>query len=117
MKEDGMQSLLKASFLLLVLSLVSAKSFAFTLDCKITRGVAVGVKSISLSEENLYINGEIEIPLEKSRVNCGHFKKQMRFDGNALGYQIILKSCTSDAVLKGDVIDSVRQTVAEVLCE
>lgn len=112
-----MQSLLKASFLLLVLSMVSAKSFAFTLECKINKGVVAGVKSIHLSEENLYINGEIEIPLEKTRVKCGHFKKQVRFDGNALGYQIILKSCTSDAVLEGDIIDSVRQTVAEVSCE
>jgi hypothetical protein len=117
MKEDRMQSLIKASFLLLVLSFVSANAFAFTMECTVQKGMISGVKSIHLSEENLSINGEMEIPLEKTQINCGHFKKQVRLAGRALGYQIILKSCTSDAVLEGDLIDSVRGDIAQVSCE
>lgn len=112
-----MQKLMTASLILFFLLIIQNNVFAgSTLDCQFKSVKVTGVKTIQLTNENLILNKEIEIPLEKTRVNCGHFGRQTRFDGNALGYQVILKSCTTDAKLEGHLIDSLNEVAAEVLC-
>lgn len=112
----GMKKLMTASVLLFILSVLQTNSFAATLDCKFKELSVEGVESIQMTDESLIINKELEIPLEKSRVRCGHFGKQVRFDGRALGYQVILKSCTMEAKLEGHLIDAVNEVAAEVNC-
>lgn len=75
-----------------------------------------GVSSIVVKGELIIINGEVEVPLEKSEINCSNFGRQLRFDGNEQGYQVILKSCTSEASLEGVVIDTIQQQVGDILC-
>jgi hypothetical protein len=111
-----MNKLVSAAFLLLILSFLQTKAFAFSLDCKVKEGTVPGVKTIMITEDNVFINDELEIPLHKSLVRCGKFGRQVRFDGNALGYQIILKSCSSDAQLEGYLIDSIKQVGADIEC-
>lgn len=112
-----MQKLIKGSLLLVILAALNTQAFAMNLNCKFKKEVVEGVESIKISEESLIINKELEIPLEKSRVKCGGFGRQTRFDGRALGFQIILKSCTTEAVLEGHLIDSVRLIAADVVCK
>lgn len=111
-----MQKLLMVSVMLVILSFLQAKAFALSLDCKFKAASINGVTSIRITDESLILNKEMEIPMEKSKVRCGHFGKQNRFDGSALGYQIILKSCSTDADLEGHLIDSVKSQIGEVLC-
>ena len=111
-----MNKLITASALLFFLVIMQTKVFAEDLDCKFKDVVVSGVKTIKLTDDNLVINSELEIPLEKSRVKCANFGKQNRFDGSALGYQVILKSCTTEAKLEGVLIDSVNAVGADVLC-
>lgn len=108
--------LMSALVLLAFFALVNVNAFAGTLSCKFKSDKVVGVQTIQISDESLIINKELEIPLEKSRVKCGNFGRQMRLDGRALGYQVVLKTCTSDAVMAGHLIDSVNEVAAEVLC-
>jgi hypothetical protein len=117
MKEEGMNKLIKASLFLIALVLLQNTAFARTLDCKFKDDSMSGIDSIHLSEENLVLNQELEIPLEKSSVRCGHFGRQDRFDGSALGYQVVLKSCSSEAKLEGHLIDSINHIAADVLCQ
>lgn len=112
-----MFKLVTASVFIFVLAALNNNAFATTLDCKFKDITVTGVKTIELKEESLVINKDMEIPLEKSRVKCGSFGRQTRFDGNALGFQIVLKSCTSDAQLEGHLIDEVNEMAAEVLCD
>jgi len=112
-----MNKLIGASLIIIVLAALQANAFAASLDCKFRDVKMEGVESIRLNEESLIINNEMEIPLEKSRVNCAHFGRQTRFDGSALGYQIILKSCTSEAKLEGHLIDSLNEVSADVVCQ
>lgn len=112
-----MNKLIGASLILFVLVALQTNAFASTLNCKFKDTKMVGVNSIHINDESLIINQELEIPLEKSRVNCSHFGRQTRFDGSALGYQVILKSCTSEAKLEGYIIDSIKEISADVLCE
>lgn len=111
-----MSKLIKASLLLVFVLVLQTKAFALNLDCKFKDVKVSGVKSIRLSDESLIINKELEIPLEKSRVNCANFGRQTRFDGRALGYQVVLKTCTTDAKLEGHLIDSVNAVAADVVC-
>jgi hypothetical protein len=112
-----MSKLVSASLLLVFLFALQTNAFAGTLSCKFKDEKVVGVKSIEVAEDSLLINKELEIPLEKSRVKCGGFGRQTRLDGSALGYQVVLKTCTSEAQLEGHLIDSVNQVAAEVLCD
>ena len=112
-----MNKLTLASALLLFFVTITTQAFASELDCKFKDGKVAGVKSIQISEESLILNKELEIPLEKSRVKCGNFGRQTRLDGRALGYQVILKSCTTDAKLEGVLIDSINEVAADVLCD
>ena len=111
-----MNRLITASALLFLLVTLQTKVFAMDLDCKFKDVAVSGVKTIKLTDDNLVINSELEIPLEKSRVKCGNFGKQTRFDGSALGYQVVLKSCTTEAKLEGVLIDSLNAVGADVFC-
>jgi hypothetical protein len=112
-----MQKLYTAALILFVLITLQTKAFSATLDCKFKDLNIRGVKSIQLKNESLVINKNIEIPLQKSSVKCSHFGRQTRFDGDALGYQIILKSCTTIAKLEGYLIDSLNKVAADILCQ
>lgn len=112
-----MRRFVSGSLLLIILVALNTKAFAADFDCKFKDEVVRGVKTIQLSDENLFINKELEIPLEKSRVKCGHFGKQTRFDGSALGFQVILKTCSSEAKLEGHLIDSINEVAADIYCQ
>lgn len=105
------------SLLLIFFLSLKTTAFAASLHCKFKDIQMRGVEAIRLNEQSLIINNELEIPLEKSRVKCGNFGRQTRFDGSALGYQVVLKTCTTDAVLEGHLIDSINSVAAEVLCD
>ena len=111
-----MQKFMMGSLMFLVLAALQSNAFALTLDCKFSGGSVSGIKSIRITDEQLILNKDLEIPLEKSKVRCGHFGKQSRFDGMALGYQIVIKSCSNDADFEGHLLDSVKSQAAEVLC-
>ncbi len=111
-----MNKLLTASVLLFVLAALQTKAFAADLECKFKNGGVDGVEKIEISETSMIINEKLEIPLEKTRVRCGNFGKQVRFDGDAAGYQVILKSCTTDAKLEGELVDNQKRLSADVLC-
>ena len=116
-KGKGMKKLITASALLFIISMLQTNAFAASLKCKFKDVGVVGVKTVQVTDENLIINSELEIPLEKSRVSCGNFGRQTRLDGAALGYQVVLKTCTSDAKMEGHLIDSVNEVAAEMLCD
>lgn len=113
-----MNKLFGASLLLVILTALSTKAFAFSLDCQLKQPeVMADIRSIQLTEEYLFINENTEIKLEKTLVRCGNFGKQVRFDGMGEGYQVILESCTSEAELKGVLVDYHQKSVADVQCK
>lgn len=112
-----MRKLITASLILCSLVLLQSTAFAGVLNCKFKESTMSGITSIEIKEDSLILNNELEIPLEKSRVNCGHFGRQTRFDGSALGFQVILKSCSTEAKFEGHIIDSLKQVAADVLCQ
>jgi hypothetical protein len=111
-----MNRLMTASFLLLILSLLSGQAFAKTLHCRYKFDRIEEVKIIKIEQESIMLNDLMEIPLERSVVRCGNFGRQVRLDGRALGYQVVLKSCTTDAKLEGHLIDFIRQQSADIVC-
>ena len=113
-----MAKLLSAFLFLLLISSFHANVFASSLNCKTTSSHDIPeVQTIRITNQSLFINETIEIPLSKTLVNCGHFRKKTRLDGNALGYQVILKTCSSDVAIEGHLIDSVNSNVAIVKCD
>jgi hypothetical protein len=114
-----MTKLMGAFFLFTVLLVLESGAFASTtLNCAFkNRSPQIrGVESIKISENALVINHDLEIPLERSQVRCGHYGRQDRFDGSAAGYKVILKSCTDTAELEGHLIDSVGEAAEPVVC-
>lgn len=111
-----MQKRLASLILLIVLFTLQSKAYAYNLNCQFKNKGVEGIHSIKINDESLLLNEDLEIPLEKSRVKCGNFGRQMRLDGSALGFLVVLRSCTSKAVLEGDLIDSIKQVAAEVIC-
>jgi hypothetical protein len=97
--------------------MLQTNAFAGVLNCKFKDVVVEGVNTVQVTDENLIINSELEIPLEKSRVVCGNFGRQIRLDGAALGYQVVLKTCTTEARMEGHLIDSINEVAAEMLCD
>lgn len=93
------------------------EAIASSRKCNFTKEKISGVSTIEFSEESIKINGEMEIPLEKTKIKCGISGKRLRFDGLALGYQVVLETCTTQATLEGHLIDSVNQEIAELACE
>ena len=111
-----MQKLITASILLIVLVVINTNAFAGTMECKFKGTSVTGIKSIRVDNESLFINKDMEIPLEKSRVKCGNFGRQTRLEGMALGFQVVLETCSSEDKMKGQLIDAVNQVAAEVTC-
>lgn len=113
-----MKKLLHASALLLILVGLNAKVFAGTLHCvfKYPESTVAGVKSLQITDDVLLINETEAIDLEHSKIKCGQFGKQHRFDGAANGLQVILKSCSDEAALEGHLIDAANEKAAEVIC-
>ncbi len=111
-----MNKLLKASFFLVCFLLLQNSVFATDLNCEFKETKVEGIDSIQVSGGNMLINEEMEIPLDKTRVKCGNFGRQIRYDGMALGYQVILESCSTEAKFEGRLIDSINQVAAKVLC-
>lgn len=116
-KEIWMKKLLSASLLLILIATLQTKAFGATLNCKFsTERTFENIETIQLTDETFKINGEIEIPLEKSTIRCGHFGKRNRLDGLALGYQVILKACAVGSQIKGHIIDEVNAVAADIVC-
>jgi hypothetical protein len=112
-----MKKLLSASLLLILIATLQTTAFGATLNCKFSSETTFDhIDSIELTDETLKINGDIEIPLEKSTIRCGHFGKRDRLDGLALGYQIILKACAVGSQVKGHIIDEVNAVSADIVC-
>lgn len=115
-----MRKFFGAAVLLAMISVLQGQVFAAStnLKCqfKTTDETVEGVKTIEISDETMTINKELEIPLEKSTIRCANFGRQKRLDGYALGYQIVLESCTTGVSMKGDLIDAVKGVSAPVIC-
>lgn len=114
-----MRKLATATVMFFVLLSLQTNAFAGIINCKFKSEAerVEGISSIILTDETLTLNNEFEIPLEKSRVKCGFAGKKVRFDGNALGYQVVLKACSDQGQLEGHLIDSIKKRIAEVLCK
>lgn len=111
-----MKKLMTATFLIMVLAILNSKAFALELQCKFSDRIVEGVESVVIREDAIFINETVQIPLEKSEINCSNFGRQLRFDGHADGYQVILKSCSADAQFEGILIDNIKQQVGDISC-
>ena len=114
-----MKKLITASFLLFIMVSLNSNAFGASLNCyfKNPEATVDGIQKLEISENVLVINETEAIELQHSRIKCGQFGKQHRFDGLGKGLQIILKSCTDEAVLEGHIINSNESKVAEVFCD
>lgn len=115
-----MQKLIGACLLLALFAALNTRAFAAPLDCKLKEGQTpvAGVESIQMEEDVLLVNDSEVVQLEHSRIKCGVFGKQHRFDGQITkNLQIILKSCTDSAALEGHLIDQINSRVAEIICD
>jgi hypothetical protein len=117
--EDGMKKLMSACVLLFVIAGLHTNVFASSLNCtfKNAESKVEGIETLQISNDHLVINQNEAIQLEHTRIKCGQFGKQHRFDGLGNGLQVILKSCTDEAALEGHLIDSINSKVAEVICD
>lgn len=114
-----MRKFIGASLLLFVLITLNTKVFAATMNCafKNPEETVEGIESLHINEEAMIINQVEVIELSQTRIKCGNFGRQNRFDGMGKGLQVILKSCTDEAALEGHLIDSINSKVAEVICD
>lgn len=112
-----MQKLIGATLILMFLAIVQTNAFASEFNCKFKSGTVDGVDSILVTEDHLIINNYLEIPLDRSRVKCANFGRQTRLDGMGAGFQIILKTCSSEAKFQGHLIDAKNNKAAEVICD
>jgi hypothetical protein len=117
--EEGMQKLIGACLLLVIFSVLQSAAFAAPLNCKFKDSAVTveGIKTLQITDDALVINDSSVIYLSHTKIKCGAFGRQHRFDGFGKGLQIILKSCTDSAVLSGHIIDSISSKVAEVICD
>ncbi|MGE3609792.1 MAG: hypothetical protein AB7I27_09430 [Bacteriovoracaceae bacterium] len=111
-----MQKLLAFTSLLVLLAILQNNAFAVSMNCKFKEDSIGEVKTIKLSEKTLIINQELEVQLEKSKIRCGNFGRQVRFDGINAGFQVVLESCSTEAALEGLLIDSVKVKSAGIVC-
>jgi hypothetical protein len=111
-----MKKILGAILFLLFLITFQEELFAKTYKCEFIKDSFESVKLIKLSEEGLVINDVLEIPLEKTRVKCGNFGIQSRFDGQSQGYQVILRTCSTEARVEGFIIDEIQGLSADIHC-
>lgn len=118
MKEEGMFKLIGASVILFVLTVLQSKAFALSeMNCKVKNGSISGIHTLQLSEDHLIINNQVTIALEKLRVKCGNMGRQLRFEGEDRGLQVILKTCSSEAKVEGHILDHTNNTQALVQCD
>jgi hypothetical protein len=117
--EEGMKKLLGASFLLFIMVSINSNAFGASLNCyfKNPEATVEGITKLEINDDVLVVNETEAIELQHSRIKCGQFGKQHRFDGLGNGLQIILKSCTDEAVLEGHLINANESQVAAVLCD
>jgi hypothetical protein len=118
--EEGMQKLIGAALLLVILAALNTKAFAISsLDCKIKSGQVAGIKTLYINEDALIINDQVVVELAHSKIKCGNLGRQDRFDGDTGegGIQVVLKSCTNGSVLEGHIIDSRHAQVADIVCD
>jgi hypothetical protein len=111
-----MQKMLLSVVLFSLLSGLYSEAFGGSLHCRFKDQKINDIDKIEINDQSLIINNEMEIPLEKTRVICGNFGRQMRLDGSALGYQVVLKSCSTEAKLEGHLIDSLKVVAADIQC-
>ena len=116
-----MQKLLKASLFIVILSILHGQAFASfglgALNCNFKSEPVSGIKSLQMTEDALYINGKVEISLEKSQIQCGVMGTRERYEGMDQGFQVVLKDCNVNDKLEGHIIDSVKQEVAQIECD
>jgi len=113
-----MFKLLGASVLLFVLTVLQSKAFALSdMNCRIKNGSIGGIHSLHLSDEQLIINNQVTIALDKLRVKCGNMGRQIRLEGEGQGLQVILKTCSSEAKVEGHILDPSNNTQALVQCD
>ena len=114
-----MKKLISVSFLLFVIISLKTQAFGAVLNChfKNPEVTVAGISTLQIADDVLVVNANESIPLQHSRIKCGQFGKQHRFDGLGEGLQIILKSCTDEADLQGHIIDNFNEKVAEVICD
>lgn len=113
-----MQKFIGALLLLVIMLAVQTNVFAASLNCtfKDAETKVEGIETLELNEEALIVNDSEVISLEHTKIKCGAFGKQDRFDGLGKRLQIILKSCTDEAVLEGQLLDTGNQVSADVVC-
>ena len=117
--EDGMKKLLSVSLLLFVIVSLESQAFGAVLNCSFKNPdiTVAGIKTLQIADDVLVVNDSESIQLQHSRIKCGQFGRQHRFDGLREGLQIILKSCTDEADLQGHLIDNSNSKAAEVVCD
>lgn len=111
-----MEKLLKASLLFVILSILHNQAFGSALNCNFKSDPVRGIKSLQMTEDALFINGKVEIALEKSQIQCGVMGTRERYEGMDQGFKVVLKDCNVNDKLEGHLIDSVKQEVAEIEC-
>lgn len=117
-KEGGMYKLVGASVLLFVLVVLQSKAFALTeMNCKVKNGTIAGIQTLHLSDDQLVINNDVAIPLDKLRVKCGNMGRQIRLEGEGEGLQVILKTCSTEAKVEGHILDPENNAQALVQCD
>lgn len=113
-----MYKLIKPVLILIALFVLGSHAFAVEeLHCRFTDRQIKDIESIVIKHDQLVINNKIKINLDLSEINCSTFGRQLRFDGNDHGYQVILKTCTSEAVLEGRIIDVIKQEIGDITCD
>lgn len=113
-----MQKFIGAFLLLVILAALQPKAFAASLNCSFKDGETKveGIETLHITDDALIVNENEVITLEHTSIKCGVFGRQDRFDGLGKRLQIILKSCTDEAVLEGRLIDSAQAVAADIIC-
>lgn len=117
-----MQKLIGAGLLLFMFVALNSKAFAAPLNCiyKDPKIQVQDIKNLQIAENDdaIVVNNKESVPLEHSRIKCGSFGKQHRFEAALSStLQIILKSCSTEAVLEGHLIDSLNKVAAPIVCD
>lgn len=111
-----MKKLFQTSLVIVALSILHGQAFGSVLNCHFKSDSVRGIKSLEMTEETLYINGKVEIALEKSQIQCGVMGTRERYEGMDQGFKVVLKDCNVNDRLEGHLIDAVKQESAEIEC-
>lgn len=111
-----MQKLIGAAIMLALLTFMNQNAFSAVV-CQFDQR-ELKIDSIVFEDEQLVIDDVELVELSTSRIRCGSFGKQFRFDGQInKNLQIVLKSCTDMAALEGHVINTKTNKVTEITCD